>query len=123
MAWVGFKIQNRKDLSIAKLIFLSFIGNPENGFEDYKTIPGCLPPSYEIVKGFIRWYANSTYSRLRKSGKPTVRTAKACAERLFGGFKETTGTEVTKTDRKEIYSVSTCCYLTVWSNTNILFGI
>jgi hypothetical protein len=108
---------------MAKLIFLSFTGDPENGFEDYKTVPGCLPPSHEMVKGFIRWYANSTHGRLCKSGKPTVRTAKACAERLFGGFKETTGTEVTETDRKEIYSVSPCCCLTVCSNTNILFGI
>ena len=35
-----------------------------------------------------------------------MRTAKAWAERLFGGFKESTGTEVTENDRKEIYNVS-----------------
>lgn len=27
--------------------FLSFTAEPENGYQDYKTIPGCLPPSHE----------------------------------------------------------------------------
>jgi hypothetical protein len=87
-------------------LFLSFTADPENGFQEYKTVPGCLPPSHEMVKAFIRWYANSTNGRLCKSRKPTVRTATAWAERFFGGFKESTGTEVTETDRKEIYDVS-----------------
>ncbi|CEJ58338.1 hypothetical protein PMG11_06997 [Penicillium brasilianum] len=44
------------------------------------------------------------FGRLCKSGKPIVRTAKAWAERFFGGFKESTGTEISETDRKEVYS-------------------
>ncbi|KAJ5975641.1 hypothetical protein N7481_009348 [Penicillium waksmanii] len=59
-----------------------------------------------MVKGFIRWYADSTIGRLSNSGKPTVRTTKACAERFFGGFKEATKTEVPEMDRKEIYATS-----------------
>lgn len=59
-----------------------------------------------MVKAFIRWYADLTIGRLDKSGKPTVRTTKACAEKFFDGFKEVTKTEVPETDRKEIYSVS-----------------
>lgn len=59
-----------------------------------------------MVKAFIRWYADSTIGRLDESGKPTVRTTKACAEKFFGGFKEVTKTEVPETDRKEIYGVS-----------------
>lgn len=84
----------------------SFTADPENGFQHYKTVPGCLSPSHDMVKAFIRWYADSTNGRLDKSRKLIVRTTKACAERFFGGFREVTKTEVPETDRKEIYSIS-----------------
>lgn len=121
--WLEWVWQTKKNRWWQSWLFLSFTADPENGFEDYKPILGCLPLSYEMVKEFIRWHANSTSGRLCKSGKPTVRTAKAWAERFFGGFKETTGTEVTETDRKEIYNVS-LYRLTFCDNTNpILFRI
>ncbi|KAJ5415013.1 hypothetical protein N7509_000111 [Penicillium cosmopolitanum] len=87
-------------------LWLDFTSDPENGYEDYKTFEGCAPPSHEMVKGFIRWYIDSTVGRLDINKKPTVRTSKACAERFFGGFKDFTKTEVPEPDRKEIYGHS-----------------
>lgn len=82
-----------------------FTADPRNGFEHYRTGPHCLPPSHEMVKEFMRWYVSSTEGRLSDDKKPTLRTAKAYAERFFGGFTEYTKTEVAKEDQKEIYNV------------------
>ena len=59
-----------------------------------------------MVKGFLRWYVSSATGRLDEDKRPTVRTAKAWAERFFGGFKESTKTEIHEDDRKEVYGVS-----------------
>jgi hypothetical protein len=89
--WVSglseFEIQTEKIDWWQSWLFLTFTADPENGFDDYKTVLGCLPLSHKMVKEFIRWYANSTSGRLFKSGKPTVRIAKAWAERFLGGLK------------------------------------
>ncbi|KAF7618040.1 hypothetical protein F9C07_2230631 [Aspergillus flavus] len=101
------KLPKTKELHQQTLdLWFDFTADPENGFQHYKTVPGCLPLSYDMVKAFIRWYADSTNGRLDKSRKLIVRTTKACAERFFGGFREVTKTEVPETDRKEIYSIS-----------------
>ncbi|KAJ5267504.1 hypothetical protein N7478_010312 [Penicillium angulare] len=88
-------------------LWLDFTADPENGYQDFKTFEGCAPPSHEMVKGFMRWYVDSTVGRLDVNEKPTVRTSKACAERFFGGFKDFTKTEVPEQDRKEIYGSGT----------------
>ncbi|KAJ5139024.1 uncharacterized protein N7515_003872 [Penicillium bovifimosum] len=75
----------------------------DNKFKHYKAVPGCSPPSHDVVKEFIRWCVSSATGRLSEGKQPTVRTVKAWAERFFGGFKESTKTEVPQKDRKEVY--------------------
>ncbi|KAJ6019330.1 hypothetical protein N7522_001397 [Penicillium canescens] len=84
-------------------LWLDFTADPSNKFKHYKTVPGCSPPSHDVVKEFIRWCVSSATGRLSEGKQPTVRTVKAWAERFFGGFKESTKTEVPKEDRKEVY--------------------
>ncbi|OQD85679.1 hypothetical protein PENANT_c009G09656 [Penicillium antarcticum] len=74
-------------------LWLDFTADPSNEFKHYKTVPGCLPPSHDVVKEFIRWCVSSATGRLSEGKQPTVRTVKAWAERFFGGFKESTKTE------------------------------
>ncbi|KAJ5206898.1 hypothetical protein N7472_003346 [Penicillium cf. griseofulvum] len=55
-------------------LWLEFTADPENGYEYYKTSPGSPAPTHEMIKAYIRWYANSIQGRLNDDGLPTVRT-------------------------------------------------
>ncbi|KAJ5145808.1 uncharacterized protein N7515_000372 [Penicillium bovifimosum] len=98
------KLDKTKKIHQEKLdLWLDFTADPSNKFKHYKTVPGCSPPSHDVVKQFIRWCVSSATGRLSEGKQPTVRTVKAWAERFFGGFKESTKTEVPQKDRKEVY--------------------
>ncbi|KAB8247672.1 hypothetical protein BDV35DRAFT_350418 [Aspergillus flavus] len=50
------KLPKTKELHQQTLdLWFDFTADPENGFQHYKTVPGCLPPSHDMVKAFIRW--------------------------------------------------------------------
>ncbi|KAJ5829188.1 uncharacterized protein N7525_007441 [Penicillium rubens] len=83
-------------------LWLEFTADPENGYEYYKTFLGSPAPTHEMIKAYIRWYANSIQGRLNDDGLPTVRTVSAHAEKFFGGFEQFTRTKIVPDDRKEI---------------------
>ncbi|KAJ5268057.1 hypothetical protein N7524_006097 [Penicillium chrysogenum] len=83
-------------------LWLEFTADPENGYEYYETSLGSPAPTHEMIKAYIRWYANSIQGRLNDDGLPTVRTVSAHAEQFFGGFEQFTRTKIVPDDRKEI---------------------
>ena len=74
---------------------------------DYELKRGAPAPDVVCIKGFIRWYIDSSAGcgRVSKNGKPTVRTTCNFAERFFGGFEDVTTSKIVKEDRREIYLV------------------